>query len=85
MKLPAFSSRAVVIASLAAGISIGALGTAAVARQVYMETALDHLIQADRALQLATDNKGGYKAKARRLIADAIQNVRTGIRFDKVN
>ena len=54
-------------------------------KQVYMETALDHLIQADRALQLATNNKGGYKAKARRLIADAIQNVRTGIRFDQVN
>ena len=85
MKLPALSSRALVITSLAAGLTIGALGTAAVARQINMETALQHLIQADRALQVATDNKGGYKAKARRNIADAIDNVRRGIRFDDVN
>jgi malonyl CoA-acyl carrier protein transacylase len=80
MKLPAFSSRALVIASLAAGISIGALGTAAVARQPNMEAAIDFLIRADQSLQRATDNKGGHKAKARQLIADAIFQVRQGIR-----
>ena len=81
MKLPAFSSRALVIASLAAGSSIGALGTAAVARQPNMEAAVDFLLRADQALQRAPDNKGGHKARARQLIGEAIFQVRQGIRF----
>jgi len=50
--------------------------------QPKMHSALDHLRSAAKALQEATIDKGGHRAKALGLTKDAIDQVQAGIKFD---
>ncbi|HEY4173486.1 MAG TPA: hypothetical protein VGM42_10695 [Rhodopila sp.] len=68
--------------TLAAVFIAGALGLGtglAIARQPEMAAALHALEAAEGHLQRVTPNKGGHAAAARRLIAEAIGEVRAGI------
>ncbi|MEN3332368.1 MAG: hypothetical protein V7641_1733 [Blastocatellia bacterium] len=56
---------------------------AAVADQPHMQSALDALRLARRELDQATSDKGGHRAKAIRLVNDAINEVEKGIQFDR--
>ncbi|MFM2280021.1 MAG: hypothetical protein RLZZ444_2252 [Pseudomonadota bacterium] len=71
----------IVALSMAVGIVAGASVTAVAAYQPAMESALDHLVAADRFLAQANNNKGGHKANARQYISLAIREVKAGIRF----
>jgi hypothetical protein len=73
---------AIVALAMAFGIVAGA-GVTAIAAQPNMQSALDHLVAADAFLAKANDNKGGHRAKARRLITLAIGEVKAGIKFAK--
>ena len=53
------------------------------ADQPHMQAALDALRTADRQLAEATDDKGGHKVRAHRLVRQAIQEVEKGMRFDR--
>jgi hypothetical protein len=64
-------------AALATGVGIGC----ATARQPHMENALDALRTARSELVASTPNKGGHRARALRLIDDAISEVRSGINY----
>jgi hypothetical protein len=75
-------SRRSVLASLSlAGTAAVVAGTAAPARaaQPHMEAALDLLKDAQKELDKATPDKGGYRAKAIRNVRDAIYQVEKGI------
>jgi hypothetical protein len=50
--------------------------------QPKMREALDSLRGAQRALELATHDKGGHRAKALQLTKQAIDEVQAGIKFD---
>lgn len=82
----ASSARTLVIAVTAA--VAGALGTFAAsvgADQPRMEAALSHLEAAERELEAATEDKGGHRAEALRLVRSAQKQVRQGIKFDRKN
>ncbi|MBX7220586.1 MAG: twin-arginine translocation signal domain-containing protein [Blastocatellia bacterium] len=53
------------------------------ADQRNMHQALNALERAQRELRQATDDKGGHRAKALRLVDDAIAEVRQGMSFDR--
>jgi hypothetical protein len=53
--------------------------------QPRMRDALGHLEAARTALQEATSDKGGHRAKAVSLTKQAIKQVEAGIRFDNRN
>lgn len=50
--------------------------------QPKMRAALDSLRSAERALEQATHDKGGHRAKALQLTKQAIDEVQAGIKFD---
>ena len=50
--------------------------------QPKMRQALDSLRSAERALENATHDKGGHRAKALQLTKQAIDEVQAGIKFD---
>ena len=50
--------------------------------QPKMREALDSLRAAERALEQATHDKGGHRAKALQLTKQAIDEVQAGIKFD---
>jgi hypothetical protein len=58
-------------------------GRAKAADQPRMQAALDALKIAQRELQAATDDKGGHRVKALRLVNQAMDQVERGIRFDR--
>jgi hypothetical protein len=60
------------------GVGIGA-GMALADHQPHMKTALTALQNAQGELQIADDDKGGYRAAAIKDVADAIANVQSGI------
>ncbi|HEX4965219.1 MAG TPA: hypothetical protein VF173_30700 [Thermoanaerobaculia bacterium] len=51
------------------------------ADQPHMQAALDHLRAAKEELNKADEDKGGHRAKAVRLVTDAIVQVEKGIEF----
>jgi hypothetical protein len=53
--------------------------------QPKMKEALEHLKNAKAALQAATHDKGGHRAKAVEKVNDAIEQVEKGIAFDNKN
>jgi hypothetical protein len=73
MKLPvyAFAATAIAFAPLAQ------------ANQPNMEAALASLQQARASLEKAVADKGGHRAKAMKLVDDAIVEVKKGIEFAK--
>jgi hypothetical protein len=50
--------------------------------QAKMQQTIHHLQEARRDLQQASRDKGGHRARALRLINQAIQEVRAGARYD---
>jgi hypothetical protein len=50
-----------------------------------MQAALDHLERAEENLEDASNDKGGHRVKALRLVREAKSEVRQGIRFDRRN
>ena len=66
-----------------AGVLAAHLASSAVADpQPYMRDALASLQSAKGALEQATHDKGGHRAKALELTRAAIDQVQAGIRFD---
>lgn len=51
-------------------------------KQPNMEAALNQLKAAKQSLEKATDDKGGHRAKAMKLINEAMEQVQKGIDFD---
>lgn len=69
--------------ALAAAFAASTLVTGATADpQPAMRGALDNLRDAKRALQSATHDKGGHRAKALEYTNAAIDQVQAGIKFD---
>ncbi|MCW2307531.1 hypothetical protein [Rhodobium gokarnense] len=54
-------------------------------RQVFMERAIQHLLEARRELEKASRNKGGHRVKAIQLTDMAIDEVKRGMRFAKTH
>lgn len=55
------------------------------ADQPAMRDALASLQRARASLERGTDDKGGHRAKAIRLVDEAIAQVKAGMRFDRRN
>jgi hypothetical protein len=68
---------AVAVIAAAMGLSVGS----AIAAQPDMEGALDALKGAQAHLNRVTQDKGGHANAARKLVADAIDQVQQGIAF----
>lgn len=77
-KLTSFALAAV----LATAISRDVVSTADAEAQPKMQQALARLREAKAALQQASRDKGGHRAKALTLTKQAIGEVEAGIRFD---
>lgn len=73
---------ALAAAALLGAAGLGAVGGAAMAAQPRMYAARDALVAARNELVAATNQKGGHRAKALRLVNEAIHEVDEGIRFD---
>jgi hypothetical protein len=69
-----------VILSLVLGVSSTAF--AAPEAQPEMRAALEHLREAKKALEAASHDKGGHRAKAIVAVNQAIRHVEEGIAFD---
>lgn len=82
----ASTTRTFVIAVTAAvaGALAGFAGSVG-ADQPRMQSALSHLESAERELEAATDDKGGHRVEALRLVRAAQKQVRQGIKFDRNN
>ncbi|MBZ5720770.1 MAG: hypothetical protein LAO03_10360 [Acidobacteriia bacterium] len=82
---------AAAILSLVLGASSAAFAASAPApapkpeNQPEMVSALEHLREAKRALESASRDKGGHRAKAIALINDAIRQVEEGIQYDNTH
>jgi hypothetical protein len=50
--------------------------------QPHMREALEALRTAERELSAATHDKGGHRAKALKLVRQAISEAETGVKFD---
>jgi hypothetical protein len=61
----------------------GFLAGRASADQPRMQAALEHLERAEKNLEDASSDKGGHRVKALRLVREAMEEVREGIRFDR--
>ena len=70
-----------ITATLAATLSIGVFMGCAIAAQPHMNSALHALQEANAELNVATPDKGGHRAKAIRLVDQAITEVNAGINF----
>ncbi|MCU1245248.1 MAG: uncharacterized protein JWN02_1158 [Acidobacteria bacterium] len=68
---------------LSATLATGFLAGHVSADQPHMQTALEHLRQARRELDRASEDKGGHRARAIALVNDAIVQVEQGVRFDR--
>lgn len=67
-----------------AGMVAGSImtGTANAEPQPAMRNALQHLKQAEGALQNGTADKGGHRVKALGLVRSAISELQAGVKFD---
>lgn len=65
------------------GIVLPSRAKAKAADQPHMQAALDALRTAQRELEAATEDKGGHRVKALRLVRQAIDQVDKGIRYDR--
>jgi hypothetical protein len=74
----------IVVAFLLCAVLVSAffLGRAS-ADQPHMQAALEHLRMAKGELEKADADKGGHRARALRLVDDAIAQVEKGINFDR--
>ena len=68
--------------ALAGALALSNVASVGADPQPKMHDALDHLQIAQRALEQATADKGGHRAKAIELTAAAIAQVKEGIKFD---
>jgi hypothetical protein len=68
---------------LFAVVIVGFLVGHARADQPHMQAALEHLRAAKRELEIAEADKGGHRARAIRLVDDAIVQVEKGVRYDR--
>jgi hypothetical protein len=71
--------------SLIVGAVIFALACATRADQPHMQAALQALGNARAELQQATHDKGGHRARALKLVDQAMAEVQAGIAFDRRN
>ena len=77
------SRRSVVTTLLsAAAVGVTGSGTAKAEDQPHMRAAVDLLRNAQRELEAAEADKGGHRAKAIRLVGQAIAETERGIRYD---
>jgi hypothetical protein len=67
---------------IATGLIAAAAKPAVAERQPNMESARAALVEALNFLHQATDDKGGHKVEAIRLVEGAIHEVEAGISFD---
>ena len=82
----ASTARTLVIAITAAVAgALGGFAGSVGADQPRMEAALSHLESAERELEAATEDKGGHRVEALRLVRAAQKQVRQGIKFDRRN
>ena len=79
-----FSRRSVLTAILPASLlAIVLPGAVKAADQPHMQVALESLRNAKRELDQATPDKGGHRAKAIRLVNQAMEETEKGMRFDR--
>ena len=79
-----FSRRSVLTAILPASLLAIVLPAAVkAADQPHMQVALESLRNAKRELDQATPDKGGHRAKAIRLVNQAMEETEKGMRFDR--
>ena len=79
-----FSRRSLLTAILPASLLAIVLPRAAkAADQPHMQVALESLRNAKRELDQATPDKGGHRAKALRLVNQAMEETEKGMRFDR--
>ena len=71
------------LALVAVVLAGGFLAGRASADQPRMQAAMEHLERAEENLENASNDKGGHRAKALRLVREALAEVRQGIRFDR--
>jgi hypothetical protein len=79
-------SRRTVVGTLFSGALLGLVlpsRAKAAADQPHMQAALEALRTAARELHEAEADKGGHRAKAERLVHDAIAEVEKGVQFDR--
>jgi hypothetical protein len=63
-------------------LSVSSAAFAAPEAQPEMTAALEHLKEARKALESASHDKGGHRAKAIGAVNEAIRHVEEGIKFD---
>jgi len=84
MKHPRMVRISPVAGGFAAGILVGgALAGIAVADQAHMQSARHHLEQARDELREADKDKGGHREKALDYVRRAMDEVDSGMRFDR--
>jgi uncharacterized protein HemX len=71
------------VAVVAAAFGLGT--DAAMAGQPQMDSALNALQNAQGTLNNVTEDKGGHAAKARKLVAEAIEQVQEGIVYGEAH
>ena len=71
------------LALVAVVLTGGFLAGRASADQPRMQVALEHLERAEKNLEDASNDKGGHRVKALRLVREAMGEVRDGIQFDR--
>ena len=77
-------SRRTLVKTVVGGALVGlVLPLSAKADQPHMHEALEALRNAKRELESATQDKGGHRAKALRLVNDAIGEVERGVEYDR--
>ena len=79
MKLHRLVIALLVVTAIASGFVAGRVS----ADQPHMQAALDHLRIARAELEKADRDKGGHRAAALKLTADAIAEVERGIVYDR--
>ncbi len=67
------------------GAAALALACATWADQPHMQSALQWLSNAKFELQEASHDKGGHRARAQRLVSQAIEEIRAGIEYDRTH
>jgi hypothetical protein len=76
---------AILLALTSSTLSVRSLHAQTDDKQPHMETALDHLQQAEFQLQKAQHDKGGHRAKALLLVQRAKAEVQAGMKFDETH
>jgi hypothetical protein len=75
--------RILIALALTLMVATGFVAGRASAAQPEMQAALTNLREARANLDRATNDKGGHRGKAIRLVNDAIGEVEAGMRFDR--